>query len=301
MDENFESTTKPSQIMREVLVIPKPGLGMLALFLGGLVVAVLVFIAAAMMESPLLITLAIFSGIGCFLGLIGLFTVSPNEAKVLQLFGNYQGTVREPGLRWVNPFFTKRGISLRIRNFESERLKVNDLAGNPIEIAAVVVWKVVDTAEALFHVDNYDNFVHVQSESALRNMALSYPYDAHAEGEVSLRSHTAVVAQHLKTEIQERLSQAGVEVLEARISHLAYAPEIAHAMLQRQQASAVVAARQKIVEGAVGMVEMALQMLSHQNIVELDNEKKAAMVSNLLVVLCSERGTQPVVNAGKAS
>ncbi len=301
MDENFENTTKPSQIMREVLVIPKPGLGMLTVFLGGLVVAVLVFVGGAAMESPLLITLAILASVGCFLGLIGLFTVSPNQAKVLQLFGNYKGTVREPGLRWVNPFFTKRGISLRVRNFESERLKVNDLAGNPIEIAAVVVWRVVDTAEALFHVDNYDNFVHVQSESALRNMALSYPYDAHVDGEVSLRSHTAVVAQHLKTEIQERLSQAGVEVLEARISHLAYAPEIAHAMLQRQQASAVIAARQKIVEGAVGMVEMALNMLSHQNIVELDNEKKAAMVSNLLVVLCSERGTQPIVNAGKAS
>jgi len=301
MDENFESTTKPSQIMREVLVIPKPGLGMLALFLGGLVVAVLVFMAGAGLPSPVLLILGILSAVVCVFGLIGLFTVSPNEAKVLQLFGNYQGTVREPGLRWVNPFFTKRGISLRVRNFESERLKVNDLAGNPIEIAAVVVWRVVDTAEALFHVDNYDNFVHVQSESALRNMALSYPYDAHAEGEVSLRSHTAVVAQHLKTEIQERLLQAGVEVLEARISHLAYAPEIAHAMLQRQQASAVIAARQKIVEGAVGMVEMALQMLSHQNIVELDNEKKAAMVSNLLVVLCSERGTQPIVNAGRAS
>jgi len=300
MDENFESTTKPSQIMREVLVIPKPGLGMLALFLGGLVVTALLFAGAVAMESLLLVTLAILLGIGCIFGLIGLFTVSPNEAKVLQLFGNYQGTVREPGLRWVNPFFTKRGISLRVRNFESERLKVNDLAGNPIEIAAVVVWKVVDSAEALFHVDNYDNFVHVQSESALRNMALSYPYDAHAEGEVSLRSHTAVVAQHLKTEIQERLSQAGVEVLEARISHLAYAPEIAHAMLQRQQASAVIAARQKIVEGAVGMVEMALQMLSHQNIVELDNDKKAAMVSNLLVVLCSDRGTQPIVSAGKS-
>ncbi len=302
MDENWENTTKPSQIMREVLVIPKPGLGMLALFLGGLVVAVLMFIAGGDDGKPAAHHRWRFCcGIGCFFGLIGLFTVSPNEAKVLQLFGNYMGTVREPGLRWVNPFFTKRGISLRVRNFESERLKVNDLAGNPIEIAAVVVWRVVDTAEALFHVDNYDNFVHVQSESALRNMALSYPYDAHVDGEISLRSHTAEVAEHLKTEIQERLSQAGVEVLEARISHLAYAPEIAHAMLQRQQASAVIAARQKIVEGAVGMVEMALQMLSHQNIVELDNDKKAAMVSNLLVVLCSERGTQPVVNAGKAS
>jgi regulator of protease activity HflC (stomatin/prohibitin superfamily) len=301
MDENWENTTKPSQIMREVLVIPKPGLGMLALFLGGAVVAVLMFLAGAGMGRPLLIILGLLGVPICVLGLIGLFTVSPNEAKVLQLFGNYMGTVREPGLRWVNPFFTKRGLSLRVRNFESERLKVNDLAGNPIEIAAVVVWRVVDTAEALFHVDNYDNFVHVQSESALRNMALSYPYDAHVDGKISLRSHTAEVAEHLKTEIQERLSQAGVEVLEARISHLAYAPEIAHAMLQRQQASAVVAARQTIVEGAVGMVEMALQMLSHQNIVELDNEKKAAMISNLLVVLCSERGTQPIVSAGKAS
>jgi regulator of protease activity HflC (stomatin/prohibitin superfamily) len=301
MDEHWESTTKPSQIMREVLVVPKSGLGMFALFLGGLIVAALMFIVGAAATSLVLLFLAVPLGIGCIFGLIGLFAVSPNQAKVLQFFGNYKGTVREPGLRWVNPLFTKRGISLRVRNFESERLKVNDLAGNPIEIAAVVVWRVVDTAEALFHVDNYDNFVHVQSESALRNMAMSYPYDAHAEGEVSLRSHTAEVATHLKTEIQERLLQAGVEVLEARISHLAYAPEIAHAMLQRQQASAVIAARQKIVEGAVGMVEMALQMLSHQKIVELDNEKKAAMVSNLLVVLCSDRGTQPIVSAGKPS
>src|SRR6185312_329002 len=182
-----------------------------------------------------------------------------------------------------------------VRNFASERLKVNDLAGNPIEIAAVVVWRVVDSAEALFHVDNYDNFVHVQSESALRNMALSYPYDPHVEGEIALRSHTAEIAEHLKSEIQERLEQAGVEVLEARISHLAYAPEIAHAMLQRQQASAVIAARTRIVEGAVGMVEMALDMLSAKNVVQLDEERKAAMVSNLLVVLCGDRDAQPVV------
>ncbi len=300
MDDNWESATKPTHIMREVLIIPKPGLGMLALSLGTLLAGIVLFVAGAGLASPVAIILAILCGLLGLYGLVGLFTVSPNEAKVLQLFGSYKGTVREPGLRWVNPFFTKRGISLRVRNFESERLKVNDLAGNPIEIAAVVVWRVVDTAEALFHVDNYDNFVHVQSESALRNMALSYPYDAHVEGEVSLRSHTAEVAQHLKTEIQDRLSQAGVEVLEARISHLAYAPEIAHAMLQRQQASAVIAARQKIVEGAVGMVEMALQMLSHQNIVELDNDRKATMVSNLLVVLCSDRGTQPIVSAGSA-
>jgi regulator of protease activity HflC (stomatin/prohibitin superfamily) len=299
MDEHWESTTKPSQVMREILITPKPGLGMLGVFLTGIILGILVFAASAAAGSGLGAFLAFVIVLPCFVGLAGLFTVSPNEAKVLQFFGNYTGTVREPGLRWVNPFYTKRGISLRVRNFESERLKVNDLSGNPIEIAAVVVWRVVDTAEALFHVDNYDNFVHVQSESALRNMALSYPYDAHAEGEVALRSHTAQVANHLKTEIQERLAQAGVEVLEARISHLAYAPEIAHAMLQRQQASAVIAARQKIVEGAVGMVEMALQKLAHEHIVELDNEMKAAMVSNLLVVLCSERGTQPVVNVGK--
>jgi regulator of protease activity HflC (stomatin/prohibitin superfamily) len=301
MDENWENATKPSQIMREVLITPKSGLGMLAFAFIALVVGVLMVVASALMRNPLPILLAFACGIFTLVALIGLFTVNPNEAKVLQLFGNYNGTVREPGLRWVNPFFTKRGISLKVRNFESERLKVNDLAGNPIEIAAVVVWRVVDTAEALFHVDNYDNFVHVQSESALRNMALSYPYDAHVEGEISLRSHTAEVAQHLKTEIQDRLSQAGVEVIEARISHLAYAPEIAHAMLQRQQASAVIAARQKIVEGAVGMVEMALTMLSHQNIVELDNDRKATMVSNLLVVLCSDRGTQPIISAGTSS
>ena len=299
MDETWESTAKPSQMMREILIAPKPGLGMLALFLTGLLTAAVLFLAGVGVPYPILIILAVPLGIVCIFGLIGLFTVSPNEAKVLQLFGNYTGTVREPGLRWVNPFFTKRPISLRVRNFESERLKVNDLAGNPIEIAAVVVWRVVDTAEALFHVDDYNNFVHVQSESALRNMALSYPYDPHVEGEISLRSHTAEVAEHLKTEIQDRLSQAGVEVKEARISHLAYAPEIAHAMLQRQQASAVIAARQKIVEGAVGMVEMALERLSRQKVVELDNDKKAALVSNLLVVLCSDRGTQPVVNAGK--
>jgi regulator of protease activity HflC (stomatin/prohibitin superfamily) len=299
MDENWESTAKPSHVMREILITPKPGLGMLALFIAGLLIGGLLFAVGAGTATGLVVLIGMVVAVASFIGLFGLFAVSPNEAKVLQFFGNYTGTIREPGLRWVNPLYTKRGISLRVRNFESERLKVNDLAGNPIEIAAVVVWRVVDTAEALFHVDNYNDFVHVQSESALRNMALSYPYDAHVEGEVALRSHTPQIAEHLKTEIQERLSQAGVEVLEARISHLAYAPEIAHAMLQRQQASAVIAARQKIVEGAVGMVEMALQMLARQSIVELDNEKKAAMVSNLLVVLCSERGTQSVVNVSQ--
>lgn len=232
------------------------------------------------------------------LGLAGLFVVNPNEAKVLQLFGHYTGTVKAAGLRWANPFYSKRRISLRIRNFESQHLKVNDLEGNPIEIAAVVVWRVVETAEACFEVDNYENYVHVQSESALRNLATSYPYDSHDEARTSLRGQTAAVAEHLKTEIQDRLTKAGVEVIEARITHLAYAPEIAAAMLQRQQAGAIIAARSRIVEGAVGMVEMALEMLSRKAIVQLDEERKATMVSNLLVVLCGERGAQPVLNTG---
>jgi regulator of protease activity HflC (stomatin/prohibitin superfamily) len=230
--------------------------------------------------------------------LTGLFIVNPNEGKVLQLFGRYIGTAKTPGLRYANPLYAKKRISLRVRNFESAKLKVNDLDGNPIEIAAVVVWKVVDTAEAVFEVDNFEDYVHVQSESALRNMATSYPYDAHDDTLLSLRGHTNAIADHLRKEIQDRLSRAGVEVIEARISHLAYAPEIAAAMLQRQQAGAIIAARQRIVEGAVGMVEMALEMLSAKQVVQLDEDKKAAMVSNLLVVLCGDRNTQPVVNAG---
>jgi hypothetical protein len=232
------------------------------------------------------------------LGAKGLFAVAPNEACVLQIFGAYAGTVRQPGLRWANPFYTKRRVSVRVRNFESARLKVNDNDGNPIEIAAVVVWKVVDTAEAVFEVDDYNNYVHVQSEAALRNLATSYPYDTHDEQHVSLRGHTAAVADHLKREIHDRLAKAGVEVVEARISHLAYAPEIAAAMLQRQQAGAIIAARTRIVEGAVGMVDMALEMLSAKAIVHLDEERKAAMVSNLLVVLCGERAAQPILNTG---
>jgi regulator of protease activity HflC (stomatin/prohibitin superfamily) len=233
-----------------------------------------------------------------FFLLKGFFTVAPNEAKVLQLFGNYVGTAKIPGLRWTNPFFSKKKISLRVRNFESSHLKVNDSEGNPIEIAAVVVWRVVETAEAIFEVDDYENYVRVQSEAALRNAATGYPYDTHQDGVVSLRGSTAVVADHLKEEIQQRLQKAGVETLEARISHLAYAPEIAAAMLQRQQAGAIIAARQRIVEGAVGMVEMALEMLSQKSIVQLDEERKAAMVSNLLVVLCGEKAAQPIVNTG---
>jgi regulator of protease activity HflC (stomatin/prohibitin superfamily) len=228
----------------------------------------------------------------------GLFTVSPNQAAVLQLFGKYAGSVRTAGLHFANPFYSKKKISLRVRNFETARLKVNDHDGNPIEIGAVVVWKVVDSAEATFEVDDYENYVHVQSEAALRNLATAYPYDSHEDDKTSLRGHTERVAAQLKQEIEARVAKAGVEVLESRISHLAYAPEIAQAMLQRQQAAAIIAARQKIVEGAVGMVEMALEMLSAKQMVTLDEERKAAMVSNLLVVLCGERATQPVVNTG---
>jgi hypothetical protein len=228
----------------------------------------------------------------------GFFVVDPNVSRVVMLFGQYRGTERRPGLWWTNPFALKRAASVRVRNFESNKLKVNDHDGNPIEIAAVVVWRVVDSAEALFMVDNYDNFVHVQSEAALRNLATSHPYDAHEDGQMSLRANTAEVAEDLKKEIQARLEKAGVEVIEARISHLAYAPEIANAMLRRQQASAVISARTKIVEGAVSMVEMALSELNKRAIVNLDDERKAAMVSNLLVVLCSEHETQPIVNAG---
>lgn len=228
----------------------------------------------------------------------GLLIVNPNEAQVVQLFGDYVGTVRQAGFRWVNPFTSKRRISLRVRNFETSKLKVNDLDGNPIEIAAVVVWQVVDTAEAVFQVDSYENFVQVQSESALRTMATSYAYDSHTDGQMSLRSHTAETAEKLKSEIQDHLSKAGVQVIEARISHLAYAAEIASAMLQRQQASAIIAARQTIVEGAVSIVQMALDQLSARKVVDLDPERRAAMVSNLLVVLCGERSPQPVVNAG---
>ena len=228
----------------------------------------------------------------------GFFQVQPNQGQVMQLFGRYAGTVRDEGLRWTNPFYAKRAVSLRVRNFESSKLKVNDSDGNPIEIAAVVVWQVVDTAEAVFEVDDYENFVQIQSESALRQMAQSYPYDSHDTGQPSLRSHGDEVNSHIRNEIQSRLGKAGVSVIEARISHLAYAQEIAQAMLQRQQAGAIIAARTRIVEGAVSMVEMALDQLQKRGVVNLDEERKAAMVSNLLVVLCGERGTQPIVNTG---
>jgi regulator of protease activity HflC (stomatin/prohibitin superfamily) len=271
----------------------------------GILLPLLVLIVAAIVmharsgdpQPVVIVALALLAAVdGVCLG--GLFVVNPNEGQVLQLFGDYAGTVKEPGLRWANPFYTKKRLSLRVRNFESQRLKVNDIEGNPIEIAAVVVWKVVETAEASFEVDNYEHFVHVQSEAAVRNLATSYPYDSHDDKVTSLRGQTAAVADHLKAEIQDRLQKAGVLVIEARISHLAYAPEIAAAMLQRQQAGAIIAARQRIVEGAVGMVEMALERLSAKEILRLDEERRATMVSNLLIVLCGERGAQPVINTG---
>jgi regulator of protease activity HflC (stomatin/prohibitin superfamily) len=246
---------------------------------------------------PLIVGCILVMSVGLF-SLAGLFIVNPNEAKALVLFGTYKGTVKKDGFWFANPFMTKKAISLRVRNFETAKLKVNDNHSNPIEIGAIVVWKVIDSAEALFEVDDYTRYVAVQSESALRAVATQYPYDSHTAGEQSLSTHTTEVSQALEKALVDRLLKAGVEVVEARISHLAYSPEIAAAMLQRQQASAIIAARQKIVEGAVGMVDMALGMLSERSIVTLDEERKAAMVSNLLVVLCSERSTQPVVNTG---
>ncbi len=280
---------------------PYPASNGLVALLFLLTVAVLAFLSiirngpsgniGAVIVSVLVLIVAIFC-------LGGLFIVNPNEAKAMVLFGKYKGTVKSDGFYWANPFLVKRRVSLRVRNFETAKLKVNDNRANPIEIGAIVVWKVVETAEALFEVDNYEKYVSVQTESALRSTASQFAYDAHATGEESLSTHAAEVSKHLQTAIQERLSRAGVEVMEARISHLAYAPEIAAAMLQRQQAGAIIAARQRIVEGAVGMVENALELLSTKQIVQLDEERKAAMVSNLLVVLCSERSTQPVLNTG---
>jgi regulator of protease activity HflC (stomatin/prohibitin superfamily) len=262
------------------------------------VLAFLSIIRNASREQPIAVVLGVVVLIVALFCLGGLFIVNPNEAKALVLFGNYKGTVKRDGFYWANPFLVKRRVSLRVRNFETAKLKVNDNHANPIEIGAIVVWKVVETAEALFEVDNYEKYVNVQTESALRSTASQFAYDAHVAGEESLSTHATEVSKHLQAAIQERLSRAGVEVMEARISHLAYAPEIAAAMLQRQQASAIIAARFKIVEGAVGMVENALDLLAKKNIVHLDDERKATMVSNLLVVLCSERSTQPVVNAG---
>jgi len=273
-------------------------------------ITVLLFLVPALLGSAAMLVISVGIGqpvlilvCGLVVALIaflfaGLFVVNPNEAKVLQLFGKYVGSAREPGLRWANPFYMKKKVSLRVVSFESGKLKVNDLDGNPVEIAAIVVWKVVDSAEAVFQVDDYAEYVRVQSEAALRGLATRYPYDVHEEEKTSLRGSTALVAEQLQKEVQERVDAAGVRVLEARISHLAYAPEIAQAMLQRQQAAAIIAARTRIVEGAVSMVEMALERLLQHGTVKLDEERKAAMVSNLLVVLCGDRSPHPVINAG---
>lgn len=281
--------------------INKPGTsGLLMLFLGILLIGLGIWrvIVGADGGAPLTAAsgaVALLSGI---LTLAGLFTVQPNEGKVLTLFGKYVGTVRESGLFWANPFYTKKAVSLRVRNFETAKLKVNDNHSNPIEIGAVVVWKVVDTAEAVFEVDDYQHFVVMQSEAAVRALAQSYPYDAHGLDEIALSTHPAEVSKALQQAVNDRLHKAGVDVIEARLSHLAYAPEIANAMLRRQQASAIIAARSKIVEGAVGMVENALALIGDRGLVTLDEERKASMVSNLLVVLCSDRDAQPVVNTG---
>jgi regulator of protease activity HflC (stomatin/prohibitin superfamily) len=274
------------------------GLLVLVVSLVMLVVAILGIAGAASADRAGLALVWALILLITIVGMAGLFTVQPNEAKALTLFGKYMGTVREQGLWFANPFFHKKRISLRVRNFETGKLKVNDNHSNPIEIAAVVVWKVVDSAEALFEVDDYQHYVQTQSEAAVRALAQSYPYDSHGSDEIALSTHPAEVATALQAATQERLDKAGVNVIEARISHLAYAPEIASAMLRRQQASAIIAARQKIVEGAVGMVETALEMITSKSLVQLDDERKASMVSNLLVVLCSDRDAQPIVNTG---
>lgn len=275
-----------------------PGLMSLLILVAVAVAAGLTMLRGVQHRTFLLVPVGAVVLVLVLIALGGLFTVNPGEAKALQLFGEYKGTVRTQGFWFANPFLAKKKISLRIRNFETTKLKVNDNHANPIEIAAIVVWRVVDTAEALFEVDDFPTYVAVQSESAVRAVAQSYPYDSHVEHEEALSTHTSEVSLSLQKAIEERLARAGVEVMEARISHLAYSPEIAQAMLQRQQASAIIAARYKIVEGAVGMVENALEMLSQKGIVTLDEERKAQMVSNLLVVLCSERSVAPIVNAG---
>jgi regulator of protease activity HflC (stomatin/prohibitin superfamily) len=308
-------------MVREIPFTPRSGWVALAVVLGMIVSGPIVLVAGAVAESPIA-ALGPFLLLAGVVGLFGFMPIAPNQARVLLLFGVYKGSVKESGFYWVNPFYSKKKISLRIRNFETGSTvthheekssagsvvtrqgrsagrpsKVNDRDGNPIEISAIVVWRVVETAEALLEVDDYEGYVATQSESALRSLASRHPYDSE-DHEVSLRGNTTEISDQLKEDIQERLERAGVEVMEARISHLAYSPEIAAAMLQRQQAHAVVAARQKIVEGAVGMVQMALEQLEADRIVSLDDERKAAMVSNLLVVLCSDRHTQPVVNTG---
>lgn len=273
--------------------------GFLALFIILILIAldVFFFIAGVKSNDPSFLWYFFPLTFIIIVSLAGLITVQPNDSRVIIFFGNYSGTVRETGFWWINPFTIKRKVTLRIRNFNSDKIKVNDLRGNPIEIAAVIVWRVFDTSRAVFDVDNYEEFVAIQSETAIRSLTSEYPYDGD-EDKASLRGSPQEVAENLKKQVQSRLEIAGVEVVEARISHLAYAQEIAQAMLRRQQAEAIVAARQKIVEGAVGMVESALLALSRQNIVQLDEDKKATMVNNLMVALVSEKEAQPVINTG---
>lgn len=278
--------------------------GGLALVLGlaGLLVSAGLLVGAGAVDAGGAKAALIIGGIlvllAAFIAMRGLNTVAPGEARVVQLFGRYRGTIRRDGLRWVNPFTSRTKISTRVRNHETAALKVNDAYGNPIELAAVVVWKVRDTAQATFEVDDYTEFVATQTETAVRHIAIEYPYDAHDEGGLSLRGNAEEITEKLAVELSARVEAAGVQIIESRFTHLAYAPEIASAMLQRQQAGAVVAARRQIVDGAVGMVEAALARITEQDIVELDNERKAAMVSNLLVVLCGDRAPQPVLNTG---
>lgn len=285
-------------MIREVEHKATPGLMVILVLVVGELLALAAFARGAQQERPgqAILALVLFTLLAVFFK--GIFVVNPNEAKVITLFGRYIGSEKRAGLWFANPFTARKRISLRVRNFETTKLKVNDANSNPIEIGAIVVWNVVETAEAMFEVDNYEEYVRVQSEAALRTLATHYPYDAHEEGGIALSTHIDEVSGRLASALKDRLHKAGVEVIEARISHLAYAPEIAAAMLRRQQASAIIAARKKIVEGAVGMVEHALELLSKAEIVTLDEERKAQMVSNLLVVLCSDHDAQPVVNAG---
>ena len=283
---------------REIPRTAPSGFLMLFLVLALLAGAIPLFVGAAQADLPVLGVAGLLSIVVAIVLMPGFFTVPPNTARVLLLFGKYVGTVREEGFRFANPFYTKRRVSLRAHTLNGDKLKVNDKTGNPIEIAAVVVWKVRDTAQAVFDVEDYEEFVRIQSETAVRHLAATHPYDDGSDDEPSLRGSTDRVADELAVELHQSLTRAGIEVIEARLAHLAYAPEIAGAMLRRQQASAVIAARQKIVEGAVGMVHMALDQLAKQGVVHLDAERKASMVSNLLDVLCSEQSAQPVVNTG---
>ncbi|MFJ2904654.1 SPFH domain-containing protein [Streptomyces sp. NPDC087212] len=277
------------------------GLALLLCLVGPLAGIALIAVGATLEPAgtkATLIIVGILVVVAAFIAMGGLNNVAPGEARVVQLFGRYRGTIRQDGLRWVNPFTSRTKISTRVRNHETAVLKVNDAYGNPIELAAVVVWNVQDTAQAVFEVDDFLEFVATQTEAAVRHIAIEYPYDAHDEGGLSLRGNAEEITEKLAVELHARVEAAGVRIIESRFTHLAYAPEIASAMLQRQQAGAIVAARREIVDGAVGMVEAALGRISERGIVELDEERKAAMVSNLLVVLCGDRAAQPVLNTG---